>query len=86
MWFNQTKGFALSYHNRNVAGLCTIEMTPGCGFIRPRKEGMDFSVQSQASKDDSKRERGSGEVGDGGAGEGAEGLRKRQEKSAREMG
>ena len=48
----------LSYHNRNVPVLSTIEMSPGCGFILPRKRWVSFFVESLVSKDDAKLEEG----------------------------
>ncbi len=42
----------LSYHIRNVPGLSTIEMSPGCGFTVPRKKPVFSFAASLVAKDD----------------------------------
>src|SRR5208282_5502009 len=58
----------LSYHIRNVPVLSTIEMSPGCGFILPRKRRVSFFVEGLFSGDVSGRGEGCGGVGGRGAG------------------
>jgi hypothetical protein len=42
----------LSYHIRNVPGLSSIEISPGCGFTMPKKKLVSSSADSGFSKDD----------------------------------
>src|SRR6266851_7697371 len=48
----------LSYHIRNVPVFSTIEMSPGFGFMLPRKSGRVRLRKSLFSRDDSKLEEG----------------------------
>jgi hypothetical protein len=50
----------LSYHNRNVPVVSTIEMSPSCGFTQLRKRRPCFSDESLGAEDDSQRGEGSG--------------------------
>src|SRR5208337_158182 len=54
----------VSYHIRNVPVLSTIEMSPGCGFMQPRKRGHVPWRKSLFSRDDSQLEEDCG-VGSG---------------------
>ena len=65
----------MSYHNRNLPALATIEMSPGLWFMRLQKSWLNFLVESLVSKDDSKRAAGC----DGIAGMGARGKGDGQE-------
>src|SRR5260370_2320862 len=73
----------LSYHNRNVPVLSTIEMSPSCGFTLPRKSWLRFFDESLVSRDDWQREKGCGVV----SGKGARGKGQRPcPRSALEKG
>ena len=41
----------MSYHIRSVPGLSTIEMSPGCGFTKPRKKPVFSFAASLVAKD-----------------------------------
>src|SRR5207253_5838349 len=42
----------LSYHNRNVPALSTIEVSPGCSFTMPRKRSASSCVDSDSFSTD----------------------------------
>ena len=68
---SQAKIARLSYHIRNVPGLSTIEMSPGCGFTMPKKKLVSSSVDSGFfSKDDRQRARKIFDLGMGARGKG----------------